>query len=64
MFVCYKLNYSSYTTWNYPRSIGFTHQIQAVGDENSIELSSVIDEILHQVNAQQSDQEDEQQEMI
>lgn len=68
----------SYTIWNYPRSIGFTHQIQAVREallqnkkeclhfthEDSIELSSVIDEFLRQVNAQQSDQEDEQQEMI
>lgn len=62
----------SYTTWNYPGSIGFTHQIQAVGEalkagkkeclhfthDNSLELAAVLDDILQQVNGRPSDKED------
>lgn len=57
----------SYTTWNYPGSIGFTHEIKAVGEalrkgekecryfthNDSVEVASMMDEILMQVYSQQ-----------
>lgn len=56
----------SYTTWNYPGSIGFTHQIQAVGEAlregelecrhythyDSLQVASIMDQILQQVHEQ------------
>ena len=54
----------SYTTWNYPGSIGFTHQIQDVNDaltkglkecpsythQDSLQLACILDEILLQIH--------------
>lgn len=65
----------SYTSWNYPGSIGFTHQIQAVGAalakgekecphftlSDSLQVASILDDILEQVHGtdDQSDSDDE-----
>lgn len=64
----------SYTTWNYPGSIGFVHQIKAVGDalrggkreckhfthEDSLQVASMIDQILKQFRqANNADDDDE-----
>lgn len=54
----------SYTNWNYPGSIGFTYQIQAVGEalrrgekecrhftlDDSLQVASILDTILEQVH--------------
>ena len=56
----------SFTTWNYPGSIGFMHQIKAVGEalrngekecrhfthNDSLEVASVMEEILTQLHTQ------------
>lgn len=56
----------SWTSWNYPGSIGFTHEIRAVNDalrngqkechqftwNNSIQLATIIDEIILQTRGQ------------
>jgi len=60
----------SYTTWNYPGSIGFTHQIQAVGEalqkgerqcrhythSDSLEVAETMDQILEQLDLQQEEE--------
>lgn len=60
----YPLPDDSCTTWNYPGSIGFTYQIQAVGEalqkgetecryftlNDSLQVSSILDTILQQVH--------------
>lgn len=64
----YPLPNDSYTTWNYPGSIGFTYQIEAVGDalrkgekqcrfftlDDSLQVSSILDTILQQVHGETS----------
>ena len=60
----YPLPDDSFTSWNYPGSIGFTYQIEAVGEalrkgqkecryftlDDSLQVSSILDTILQQVN--------------
>jgi len=62
-FLDYALPDDSWTQWNYPRSIGFTYQIQEVSEcirngkkesehftlNDSIQLAHIMDEILEQV---------------
>jgi dihydrodiol dehydrogenase / D-xylose 1-dehydrogenase (NADP) len=60
----YPLPDDSYTSWNYPGSIGFTYQIQAVGEalrkgekecryftlDDSLQVGSILDAVLQQVH--------------
>jgi len=62
----YPLPDDSYTSWNYPGSIGFTYQIKAVGDalrkgekdcryftlDDSLQVSSILDTMLRQVHSE------------
>ena len=64
----YPLPDDSYTTWNYPGSIGFHHQIEAVADalrndekecrhfswNDSLQVASILDGILQQVHGADS----------
>jgi len=64
----------SYTTWNYPGSIGFTYQIQDVNDalhkgykecpsythQDSLQVCTILDEILHQVHGSHNEDVEEQ----
>jgi predicted dehydrogenase len=67
----YPLPDDSYTSWNYPGSIGFTYQVQAVGEalrkgkkechhftlNDSLQVSSVLDTILQQIHNDTDSQE-------
>lgn len=60
----YPLPDDSYTSWNYPGSIGFTYQIQAVGEalrkgekecryftlDDSLQVAAILDTVLQQVH--------------
>lgn len=70
----YPLPDDSYTTWNYPGSIGFYHQIEAVADalrngekecrhftlEDSLQVASALDTIVQQVHRDESAIEEEE----
>ena len=59
----------THTTWNYPGSIGFTHQVEAVGEalrngekecshftlNDSVQMSAILDSVLQQVHESTSD---------
>ena len=74
----YPLPDDSYTTWYYPGSIGFTHEIKGVCDalrqgkkechqftwNNSIQLATVIDEIIGQTRGRRIEKEDNGEEKI
>lgn len=67
----YSLPDDSYTTWNYPGSIGFTYQIQAVGEalrkgekecryftlDNSLQVSAILETMLQQVHGETTSEE-------
>jgi dihydrodiol dehydrogenase / D-xylose 1-dehydrogenase (NADP) len=67
----YPLPDDSFTSWNYPGSIGFTYQVQAVGEalrsgkkechhftlNDSLQVSAVLDTILQQINDDTDSQE-------
>jgi len=65
----YPLPDDSYTDWNYPGSIGLTYEVKAICEairngktechqftgNNSIQLASILDEILRQINGRKSE---------
>jgi dihydrodiol dehydrogenase / D-xylose 1-dehydrogenase (NADP) len=69
----YPLPDDSYTTWNYPGSIGFTYEVRAVGEalrndekecrhytlNDSLQVSSALDTILQQIHDMDSEERGE-----
>jgi dihydrodiol dehydrogenase / D-xylose 1-dehydrogenase (NADP) len=67
----YRLPNDSYTSWNYPGSIGFTYQVQAVGEalrngkkechhftlKDSLQVAAMLDTILQQIHDDTNSQE-------
>lgn len=74
----FKLPDDTWTTWHYPGSIGFTHEIKGVCDalregkkecpqftwNNSIQLATMIDEIISQTRGKRNKSKDDAEEKI